>query len=140
MIKKFIRGNTERGAEVIKALEDLGGVNKYNLNGDDLVYIYFIARDNCITRLDYNTDYARIIQECFEEIKLKDKPVITNKQFADWYFNQLFINSIVQYKFSDNGTIYSKMYDYSEDDFPTPVKHIRFNFGEWLPIEKVDII
>lgn len=28
MIKKFIRGNKDRGQEVIKALEDLGGVNK----------------------------------------------------------------------------------------------------------------
>lgn len=42
MIKKYIKGNKERGAEVIKALEELGGKNKLNLNGKDCNCLYYI--------------------------------------------------------------------------------------------------
>lgn len=140
MIKKFIRGNKDRGQEVIKALEDLGGVNKNEMLCDQPNAYYFLDKDNYIIAWNENSDIAFVIKECFEEIILKDKPVITNKQFAYWYFDQLFINSIVQFKVADNGSICSRMYDYVNDDDPTPVKYIRFNFGEWIPIEKVDII
>lgn len=140
MIKKFIRGNKERGQEVIKALEDLGGINKHNLTGDDIDYIYLINIDNNITRWDKRAEFAIVIQELYEEIKLKDKKVVTNKQFADWYFNQLFISEVVQYKFNDEDIIRTRMYDYLNDDDLTPVKYIRINFGEWLPIEEIGII
>lgn len=141
MIKKFIRGNQERGAEVIKALENLGGVNRAKLYGVRPDCIYIINKnDNCIDRWDDTTDYASLIQECFEEIILEDKKGITNKQFADWYFDQLFSNKIVQYKFNDKDIIRNHMYEYLNDDDPTTVKYIRFNFGEWAPIDKVDII
>ena len=140
MIKKFIRGNKERGAEVIKALEDLGGVNEYNLTGDDPSSVYNISDNNNINKWFYDTEFGRIIQECFEEIKLEEKKVVTNKQFANWYFDELFAGNIVQYLLSDNSSIRSQMYNYSADDNLTPVKYIRINFGEWFPIEQVDII
>lgn len=139
MIKKFIKGNEERGAEVIKALEDLGGVNINNLEGDFTDFVYYINSHNVIESKHKDYDEAIIVQECFEEIKLEEKKVITNKQFSCWYFNQLFVNNIVQYKYTDDGFVQNQMYNYSEDDNPTPVKYIRINFGEWLPIEETII-
>lgn len=146
MIKKFIRGHKTRGAEVIKALIHLGGVNYYKLSGSCPDEIYIIDGNNFrITRRNRYSEYAVLVQECFEEIVLEEivleeKKVVTNKQFAKWYFNQAFISEVVQYRRLNNGRIYNQMYNYNEDDDPTPVVEIRFNFGEWLPIEKVDII
>lgn len=139
MIKKFIRGNKERGAEVIKALEDLGGVNRYTLDGTDSDSCYFINNSNHIVAWSENFEATDMIQECFEELVLEDKKVITNKQFAIWYFDYLANDNVVQYKFNDEDTIRSRMYDYINDNNPTPVAKIRINFGEWILIERVDI-
>ena len=51
-IKKYIRGNKERGHEVIAELEKLGGKNALKLKGNEYDKIYYIAR---IKYSDFNT-------------------------------------------------------------------------------------
>lgn len=50
-----IRGDYQRGNEVIKILEMLGGENKDNLNGNEMRFFYFIC------------PYTNIIKNVFEE-------------------------------------------------------------------------
>lgn len=51
---KVIRGNEKRGDEVIKMLEDLGGRNARDLNGNSKDDYYYIGENNVIT---FNNDY-----------------------------------------------------------------------------------
>ena len=41
-----IKGHKTRGDEVIKILETLGGVNRYNVTGGLNKYFYYISNDN----------------------------------------------------------------------------------------------
>ena len=142
MIKKFIRGNNTRGAEVIKALEDLGGLNKAKLHGIHPDRIYIINRhDNSIDMWDDTSDYAILIQECFEEIKLPEKKVITNIDVAKWYFHVLRDGHAVQFMCGGvEGRIFNHPWNYQSDYEKTDVKKVRVDFGEWIPIEEAGII
>lgn len=71
MIKKYIRGNSTRGDEVIKELEKLGGVNEYGFacNLASEFYIIDHTDNNCIKEV--SRGYVKeLIEETFEEIKL----------------------------------------------------------------------
>lgn len=72
MIKKYIKGNKERGAEVIKAIEELGGENLLKYSGEYENSFYYINADNIIDFVQNTSNTGRIIQECFEEIKLPE--------------------------------------------------------------------
>lgn len=74
MIKKYIKGNKERGAEVIKALEELGGTNRINLNGKDFNCLYYIGKNNVIDAVHKSYFAGKLMQEFFEEIKLPEQP------------------------------------------------------------------
>lgn len=74
MIKKYIKGHELRGTEVIKALEELGGLNKLNLNGKDYNCLYYIREDSVIDILHKSLFVGKMMQECFEEIKLPEQP------------------------------------------------------------------
>ena len=54
MKKVFIRGNEERGSEVIKMLKVLGGVNSLRLKGTDDGILYYINTYN-------NIDHALLV-------------------------------------------------------------------------------
>ena len=86
MIKKFIRGNEQRGAEVIKALEELGGKNKTNLSGVFTNCFYYIKENNEIDVLNESSTFGKLIQECFEEIKLPEKLNIAIKEPKQIYW------------------------------------------------------
>lgn len=86
MIKKYIKGNEQRGAEVIKALEELGGENKINLDGKDFYCFYYIREDNVIDLVQDFTTFGNIIQECFEEIKLPEQLNIVVKEPKQIYW------------------------------------------------------
>lgn len=73
MIKKYIRGNKKRGAEVIKVLEELGGKNTCKFSGKDEDCFYYINADNIITFVK-TPAFKSIIQECFEELELIELP------------------------------------------------------------------
>lgn len=74
MIKKYIRGNSTRGDEVIRELEKLGGVNHSCIvQGNVGNNIYFINKQNEIVYLNKSKDAAQIIIELFEEIHLPEE-------------------------------------------------------------------
>lgn len=96
MKKVFIRGNSERGSEVIKMLEDLGGVNRSCLIYIDDDFLYYINKYNHIDNASLKSNMGIIIQECFKELYLpestKELPntwkewVEQNSKVADEYF------------------------------------------------------
>lgn len=86
MIKKYIKGNKERGAEVIKALEELGGTNRANFNGEDCNCLYYIREDNVIDVLNKSFFAGKMMQECFEEIKLPKQFNIVVKESKQIYW------------------------------------------------------
>lgn len=88
MIKKYIKGNKERGAEVIKALEELGGKNKANFNGKDCNFLYYIREDSVIHVLHKSFFAGKMMQECFEEIKLPEQFNIVVKEPKQIYWFQ----------------------------------------------------
>ena len=67
----YIKGDYERGKEVIKILEDLGGKNINNLNGEDNSIYYYINPKGVIT-IVYNCESTTLsfIKEFYKEIKL----------------------------------------------------------------------
>lgn len=71
MIKKYIRGNSSRGEEVIKELEKLGGENtrKLSVRND---YIYIIDDENRIDGYIFGLLTSKIIIENYEEITLPE--------------------------------------------------------------------
>ena len=73
MIKKYIKGNKVRGAEVIKALEELGGVNCDNHKGIRTDCFYYIKENSIIDLVQDFTPFGKVIQECYEEIKLPEQ-------------------------------------------------------------------
>ena len=69
--KVYIKGDSEKGREVIRTLEDLGGKNTQNLQGNRNDAYYFISPDGVI----YNTSIVGgiicpYIKEFYKEIKL----------------------------------------------------------------------
>lgn len=83
MKKVFIRGNKERGSEVIKMLEDLGGVNRACLKGTDKDLLYYINKDNRIDGVSSICELSIIMQECFEELYLPKKKKLPNS-WEEW--------------------------------------------------------
>lgn len=86
MIKKYIKGNAQRGAEVIKALEDLGGENKTNLSGKDSNCLYYIREDSVMDVVAKSLFAGKIMQEFFEEIVLPEKLNIVVKEPKQIYW------------------------------------------------------
>lgn len=87
MIKKYIRGHSTRGDEVIKELEKLGGVKPFGClcNYPDNFYIINHKNNNEITTV--SSEYLKeLIEQTFEEIKLPEefKPqefvIVTEKE------------------------------------------------------------
>ena len=102
-----IRGDYQRGNEVIKILEMLGGVNSKNLEGNEYRYFYFIC------------PYTNVIKCVFEEtILITDWETHSLKSFNEEYpyktFDKLVINdrdcSIVE-TFWNGFNIYYKVYN-----------------------------
>ena len=80
--KVYIRGIKNRGAEVIKALTDLGGVNSWSYAGTDEKALYYI---NPRGNIEYIYDYeflpeCLLVNEFYREIEL---PEIKNWEDGD---------------------------------------------------------
>lgn len=74
MIKKYIRGNSTRGDEVIKELEKLGGVNSAFLTGRIIDVFYIINHQNNNEIALACSGYLKeLIEIAFEEIKLPEE-------------------------------------------------------------------
>ena len=69
--KVYIRGDANRSREVIKTLEDLGGINYNNLNGSYEDLYYYISP---LGRIENVANYEHVllsfIKEFYKEIKL----------------------------------------------------------------------
>lgn len=70
--KVFIRGNKDRGEEVIKVLTDLGGRGDA-LNGLNKDCIYFIDHDGVIDFAYLVSETAQIIMDNYTELHLPEK-------------------------------------------------------------------
>ena len=67
----YIKGNAERGNEVIKLLTDLGGKNPLNYYGDDTFGYYYISPNGEIWHTCSERSQAyHFIKEFYNEIKL----------------------------------------------------------------------
>jgi hypothetical protein len=71
MIKYYFIGNETSGPELIKALEEKGGINFYNHSGDrDSLIYYCDPVNNHIMSSDSNDRLAKFIMANYEEVKL----------------------------------------------------------------------
>ena len=70
--KVWIKGDNNRGKEVIESLETFGGINKVLLNGDMPCWIYFIAHDSSIKSTSENSELAMFIKEYYQELTLPE--------------------------------------------------------------------
>lgn len=71
MIKHYFIGNEQKGLQLIKALEEKGGINFYNYSGerDDLIY-YCDPINNHILSSDSDNLLTKFIIANYEEVKL----------------------------------------------------------------------
>lgn len=70
--KVYIKGNPNRGAEVIKALTDLGGVNHNGLDGKGKNTYYYISPLGIIIGVaHYEKNMLSILKEFYKEISLE---------------------------------------------------------------------
>lgn len=108
--KVYIKGNIERGDEVIKYLEDLGGRNSHSINGKNVNAYYFINPRGVITNCppDDNGGIFSYIKEFYKKIELpKWKP-----EYRDYY-----------YYFTSNGCIQQDIWD------NTAINDLYYEFG-----------
>ena len=84
MKKVFIKGNKERGSEVIKKLKALGGVNSLCLTGTDNDILYYINTYNNIDHASLESKVGIIIQECFEELNLPESNKELPNTWEEW--------------------------------------------------------
>lgn len=78
----YIKGDSERGNEVIKLLEDLGGYNSDCLDGHNSNNYYFIAPDETISNTGASSLVFSFIKEFYKEIELQRwKP-----KNGEWYY------------------------------------------------------
>lgn len=67
----YIKGNIERGDEVIKYLEDLGGYNSHHMNGKNVNAYYFINPNGIIANNYFSgSEVYSYVKEFYKEIKL----------------------------------------------------------------------
>lgn len=70
--KVYIKGNPSRGAEVIKALTDLGGINHNGLDGKGKNTCYYISPLGIINPVaHYEKNMLSILKEFYKEISLE---------------------------------------------------------------------
>lgn len=81
--KIYIKGNIERGSEVIKILTDLGGRNSHAINGKNVNAYYFINPNGIIVN-NYlsGSEVFSFVKEFYKEVELpRWKPEHTGRYF-----------------------------------------------------------
>lgn len=71
--KVWIKGDKNRGKEVIETLENLGGVNKRFLEGYLPNQIYFISHDSYIFCTEEDSEFAKFVKELYQKITLPEQ-------------------------------------------------------------------
>lgn len=142
MVKKYVKGRSSNPEGVIKALENLGGVNTCYHKGDNPNKIYFINDMGTIFCASEDSVLGAVIFECFEEIQPAEPTpkVITNIDVTKWYFKMIHEGHAVQFKLRENSSaIYNYLPTYEQDDAEN-YTWVRIDFGEWIPIEEAGIV
>lgn len=115
--KVYIKGNSSRGAEVIKALTDLGGINSESYVGDYEKGLYYInprGKIECIYDYEFSPE-CLLVKEFYREIKLPER-----KKWKDGTLlvrNNVGKKEYLVYSHMDeknNGNIVSYLYAYDE--------------------------
>lgn len=70
--KVWIKGDKNRGKEVIETLENLGGINKCFLEGYLPNQIYFISHDSHIFCTEEDSEFAKFVKELYQKITLPE--------------------------------------------------------------------
>jgi hypothetical protein len=79
--KVFIIGDSEIGIDIIKTLEDRGGINRYGLEGKDDGVIYYIDPVcNIIKCTNIGTDTYNVISATFECIAAEEHKIVVSLQ------------------------------------------------------------
>lgn len=84
-MKIAIKGNSDRGKEIIQILESLDGVNKYSLNGKSTVSYYYIDYNSDNTIRCYDSNYVNkyckkyTLEEFEKEFPFKVGDVVFHK-------------------------------------------------------------
>ena len=83
----YIKGNAERGNEIIKLLEDLGGNNTFSYKGKNKDAYYFINPKGEIDKIDSETPFSGVVfpyvKEFYKEIKLpRWKPKYNERYYS----------------------------------------------------------
>lgn len=90
MIKYYFIGNETSGPELIKDLEEKGGINLHNYLGDTNDAIYYCNPDNDeISFVNKNSLLSKIIKGSYKEIKLPlfergDRVLVRNAKSDSW--------------------------------------------------------
>lgn len=72
--KVYCRGVSNRGEEVIKALEELGGINTMGYTGYSKDLYYLIGKNNAIITLMVAPLTTWLLQQTFTEVSLPGEP------------------------------------------------------------------
>ena len=90
--KVYIKGNIERGDEVIKYLEDLGGHNSHHMNGKNVNAYYFINPNGIIANNYFSgSEVFSYVKEFYKEIDLpKWKP-----RYKEHYYRINWMGAVV---------------------------------------------
>ena len=114
--KVYIKGNPNRGAEVIKALTDLGAINLNNLDGKrENAYYYISPLGIIIVVASYEKNMISILKEFYTEISLE--------RWKPEYEGQYYFIDI-------KGGILQKMW------FDTQVDNLCYKFGNCFRTQK----
>ena len=92
--KVYIKGNAERGNEIIKLLEDLGGKNTFSCNGKTEGAIYFInPKGDIDSRTPLSGGVFPYIKEFYKEIKLpRWKPKYNERYYSVSWLGRVMSN------------------------------------------------
>ena len=73
-INVYIYGVEDRGDEVIKMLEDCGGVNFNNFKGESNASMYYISKNGIVNRVENSFILSEDLKHGRTELKLPEKP------------------------------------------------------------------
>ena len=89
----YIKGNAERGNEIIKLLEDLGGNNTFSYEGNNKDAYYFINPNG---EIDWTYDSGGVfpyVKEFYKEIKLpRWKPKYNERYYSVSWLGRVMSN------------------------------------------------
>lgn len=104
----FIQGNEDKKEEVQKVLAKLGGKTSFEFDFGNPLFIYFIGHDGVIRCVNINCEYAKIIMDNYNEIKLDEKWKPKEKEIY-WYIN---LDGHIDNDIFDNSIFDNNMYNF----------------------------